>query len=343
MKRLLITSGEPAGIGIELCLNIQPKYYQQQQLIVLADAQLLPQSHFVATINKLAEIDDKPGLYLWHLPLHDVVQPGVLNAQNSAYVIKQLVAAATACQQGEAHAIVTAPVHKGILNQQFSHFKTDLEQQFNCTLPHFFLGHTEFLQHLANVDHVVMMLASDRLKTALVTTHIPLQVVAKQLSQQRIETTIALVYKALDSDFKTELIDAKQGVHLAVLALNPHAGESGHLGREEIELIQPALAAVSQSANKRLRLTGPISADTAFTLDKLQQFDAYIGMYHDQVLPVFKHISFSQSANITLGLPYVRTSVDHGSALDIAGQNMADAGSFNYAIAKAISLLKKSH
>jgi 4-hydroxythreonine-4-phosphate dehydrogenase len=255
-----------------------------------------------------------PGRLLVHaVPLRTPCQPGRPNPGNAPYVLETLRLACEACQRGEFDAMVTAPVHKGVINEAGFAFS----------------GHTEYLAQITGTTEPVMMLVAGDLRVALLTTHLPLREVADRLTGARLENTLRLVHDSLEEMFG---IVAPQ---IAVLGLNPHAGESGHLGTEEREIIEPTLARLRAEG---LPLIGPLPADSAFTRERLAQFDAVLAMYHDQGLPVLKHVGFGDAVNITLGLPIIRTSVDHGTALELAGTGQADPGSLRAALRLAIDL-----
>ncbi|HDM8036934.1 TPA: 4-hydroxythreonine-4-phosphate dehydrogenase PdxA, partial [Vibrio fluvialis clinical-1] len=236
---------------------------------------------------------------------------------NGHYVLKTLERAAAGCMNDEFDAIVTGPVHKGVINRAGVAFS----------------GHTEFFAEQSNTPLVVMMLATEGLRVALVTTHIPLAYVSKAVTSERLEKIIHILHKDLVEKFAIETPT------IYVCGLNPHAGEDGVLGHEEIDTITPTLEKLRQQDG--MQLIGPLPADTIFNDKYLQQADAVLGMYHDQVLPVLKYKGFGRSVNITLGLPFIRTSVDHGTALDLAGTGQADVGSFRTALAQAIELVDK--
>jgi 4-hydroxythreonine-4-phosphate dehydrogenase len=255
-----------------------------------------------------------PGtLAVEHLPLGVPSKPGVPDPRNARYVITQLERAADGCLRGEFAAMATAPVHKAVIN--------------DAGIP--FVGHTEFLAERTRTPHVVMMLAGGGLRVALATTHMALKDVPGALDRDDLEATL----RVLISDLRRRFGVASP--RILVAGLNPHGGESGHFGREEIEIIAPVLERLRAEG---LRLVGPLPADTVFTPDVLAQGDCVLAMYHDQGLPVLKYASFGRGINVTLGLPIVRTSVDHGTALDIAGTGKADAGSLVEAVRAAIDL-----
>lgn len=305
MKPILVTMGEPAGIGPDICLALAGR---DVPVVVLGDELVLRERARLLNIP----ID---GLNILHQPgLSGDVRPGQLNVAHAGYVMQLLESAVTRVLSGEFAALVTAPVHKGILN----------EAGFQFT------GHTEFLAHQCDVESVVMLLASGRMRVALATTHLPLRAVPDAITQDGLKETIHIIHKALKHDFE---IDAPR---IAVAGLNPHAGEGGHLGREEIEVITPVLDYFRQSG---VEIAGPLSADTLFTEPQMMQYDVVLAMYHDQGLPVLKHASFGRAVNITLGLPIIRTSVDHGTALELAGTNTADSGSLLSAVEAAVQMV----
>ena len=311
---LALTAGEPAGIGPELCLQLAGEN-RAQSIVVVASKSLLAAR--AALLGLQVRLHDwQPGqlpeteaghLSVYHVEGCGSQAAGVLDSANGQYVLDTLTVAAEGCLSGTFDGMVTAPVHKGVINEAGIAFS----------------GHTEFLQELCGVERVVMMLATEELRVALVTTHLPLKDVAAAITPQRL-TQVAHI---LNADLKT-FFGIKQP-RILVAGLNPHAGEGGHLGREEIEVIEPTL---EQLRREGLQLTGPLPADTLFTPHWLDNADAVLAMYHDQGLPVLKFQGFGRAVNITLGLPIVRTSVDHGTALDLAGTGKADAGSLHTAI-----------
>jgi 4-hydroxythreonine-4-phosphate dehydrogenase len=318
---LAVTPGEPAGIGPELCVMLaqQPP---AERLIVIADRNLLAERARLLGLPWRALPADagtgtaEPGaLRVLHVPLSVPSVPGVLAHANAAYVLRTLEIAADGCLRSKFRGLVTAPVHKGIIN--------------DAGIP--FTGHTEFLAERTRAPHVVMMLAGGGVRVALATTHLPVKDIAAAISAEALERTL----RVLHADLRTRFgIPAPR---IAVAGLNPHAGESGHLGREEIEIIAPLL---ERLRHEGMTLAGPLPADTLFTRERCASFDCALAMYHDQGLPVLKYASFGHAVNITLGLPIVRTSVDHGTALDIAGKGRADLGSLRAAIAMASELAR---
>lgn len=308
--RLIITSGEPAGIGPDLCLAIAGRDWPCD-VVVAADIELLKQraQQLRLSIRLLPYVAStvvpvhQPGtLRVLHVPTAVPVQPGILDVANARYVLNLLDAAAQGCLTGEFDAMATAPVQKSVIN--------------DAGVP--FSGHTEYLAEQTGGSYPVMMLATDTLRVALATTHLPLQEVSAAITDELLTRVIRII----DHDLRKRFgIPAPR---ILVCGLNPHAGESGHLGREEIEVIAPTLERLRKEG---LHLVGPAPADTAFTPHMLEQADAVLAMFHDQGLPVIKFAGFGDVVNITLGLPIVRTSVDHGTALSLAGTGKADASS----------------
>jgi 4-hydroxythreonine-4-phosphate dehydrogenase len=263
-------------------------------------------------LQALPDFDSQSGvarkpIELLHVPLRAPCTAGRLDPANAPYVLELLDRAVAGCQRGEFHAMVTAPVHKGVINQ--------------AGVP--FTGHTEYLAQRTGAPLPVMLLAGGGMRVALATTHLPLKDVSAALTQERLES----VLRILDADLRSRF--GLRDPRIMVCGLNPHAGEGGYLGREEIEVITPTLQRLQQAG---LRLIGPIPADTAFLPERLSDCDAVLAMFHDQGLPVLKHASFGHAVNVTLGLPIIRTSVDHGTALDLAGTGRADGGSLRAAV-----------
>ena len=310
--RLVITPGEPAGIGPDLLLSINPESINAV-IVGIADPGMLSARASLlklkADLNVINEPRDAVQGRLNILPVkcQEPVLAGTLNPANGKYVLATLELAVQLCESDQCAALVTGPVNKAAIN--------------NAGIP--FTGHTEWLAHRTNTERVVMMLASGNLRVALATTHLPLRAVADAIVQADLEVILQIIHHDMVNKFG--IGDPR----IMVCGLNPHAGESGHLGNEEIEVIQPALAAASR---RGINVIGPIPADTAFTPNSLSGADVVLAMYHDQGLPVLKHHGFGEAVNITLGLPIIRTSVDHGTALDIAGQGKADTGSLLTAI-----------
>lgn len=311
---LALTAGEPAGIGPELCLQLALEPRQAGVVVVASKALLAERARMLGLEVKLHAWQPgtlprmEPGhLSVWPVEGCENLTAGKTDPANSRYVLNTLEVAARACLAGQVDGMVTAPVHKGVINEAGIAFS----------------GHTEFLQELCGVERVVMMLATDELRVALVTTHLPLRDVADAITPER----LTQVTRILNADLKTFFGIAEP--RILVAGLNPHAGEGGHLGREEIEVIEPTLETLR---GEGIKLTGPLPADTLFTPHWLDDADAVLAMYHDQGLPVLKFQGFGRAVNITLGLPIVRTSVDHGTALDLAGSGKADAGSLKTAL-----------
>lgn len=324
-RRLALTTGEPAGIGPELSAatavwfaamrsgaggasSIDQATWRDTELLLVGDPGLLAER---AGGIDLAALD---GVALHPVALRAPSRPGRLDAANSLYVLDTLAQAASLVETGAAHAIVTAPVHKGIINDAGVAFS----------------GHTEYFQERAGVAKVVMMLAGAGLRIALATTHLPLRAVADAITGD----SLAQVLRILDTDLRRRF--GLRAPRIAVCGLNPHAGEGGYLGREELDVIIPAL---ERARADGIDVHGPLPADTLFVPSHVAQFDAVLAMFHDQGLPVLKHASFGQGVNVTLGLPYVRTSVDHGTALDLAGTGKADAGSLQQAVVVAMQMM----
>lgn len=313
---LAITAGEPSGIGPDLCLQLAGHAYP---LVVIADKYMLQQRAAQLAID-VALHDYSPSaphatgkLSVLHVPVSQPVSTGKLDTQNAAYVLKTLDRALQGCMSDEFAGMVTAPVHKGIIN--------------DAGIP--FTGHTEYLAEQTNTPLVVMMLAGGGMRVALATTHLPLREVADAITQPLLEDILRILNRDLQKRF---------GIahpRILVAGLNPHAGESGHLGREELDVMIPVL---NRLRAEGMNLSEPLPADTLFAAHRLRECDAVLAMYHDQGLPVLKHTSFGEGVNITLGLPIIRTSVDHGTALELAGTGKANVGSLLEAIKVAIEM-----
>ena len=319
---IAITSGEPAGIGPDIILSALNEQAFPARLIILADPQLLKDRAStlgltvdIRTLSHSHEVSAHQQGMISVLPIQQAKQTiaGVLDIENAPYVLETLKQAGEGCLRKEFDAIVTPPVHKGILCETGVHFS----------------GHTEFFQAQCKSPHVVMMLATEAMKVALVTTHLPLKDVSAAITEQ----SISLVINALNQDLQEKFGITKPKI--LVCGLNPHAGEDGHLGREEIDVIIPTLDKLRQEG---LDLVGPLPADTLFTPKYLNDADCALAMYHDQGLPVLKYSGFGNAVNITLGLPIIRTSVDHGTAIDLAGTGKANNGSLKVAIQHAINM-----
>jgi 4-hydroxythreonine-4-phosphate dehydrogenase len=323
IPRILITPGEPAGIGPEITAKIAQQSWNAE-LIAVGDSTLLqerarqiglPLSIQPIELSQSPE-PHKPGtLNCISVPLHAPCIPGKLNRDNAKYVIECLKIAASVCHDNKNQhtALVTGPVHKSIINEAGI----------------VFTGHTELLATLFHVKQPIMLFVANELRVALATTHLPLALVPNAITQK----LLIEIVEILNAELKNKFHIAQPKI--TVCGLNPHAGEMGHLGREEIDCIEPALHYLRE---KNIHVTGPVPADTIFTEKNLKNTDAILAMYHDQALPVVKYMSFGHAVNVTLGLPIIRTSVDHGTALDIAGTQHADAGSLAAAIKLAVEL-----
>lgn len=314
-----MTPGEPAGIGPDICVESCGKANEIADIVYFADPDLLAEraAHLglSITINDLEHADYQDGSLNVHpIGLCTKVEPGKPNPANAQYVLNSLDQALKCCQTNSIDALVTGPVNKSIINEA----------------GHPFSGHTEWLAQQTNTPHVVMMLMAGNLRVALATTHIPLSQVSGAITQSLLKETILI----LESDLRTRF--SINSPRILVCGLNPHAGEGGYLGREEIDVITPV---IQQMADQGMAIKGPVPADTAFTARFLAESDAVLAMYHDQGLPVLKHAAFGEAVNVTLGLPIIRTSVDHGTAFDIAGTGRADSSSFIAAIKCAADLV----
>ena len=321
LPRLFLTSGEPAGIGPDLCIAAAQREFACD-LLIAGDADLLRARSRALNANvriEAVESSNDPRahelgrLRVSHIPTAQAVSAGKLDKANARYVLNLLDAAADGCLAGKYDAMVTAPVQKSVIN--------------DAGVP--FSGHTEYLAERCGGVHPVMLLACANLRVALATTHLPLHAVPAAITSERLRQVIGILH----ADLKTEFGFAQP--RILVCGLNPHAGESGHLGHEEIHIIGPTLDALRAEG---LDLIGPAPADTAFTPHMLNDVHAVLAMYHDQGLPVIKYAGFGNAVNVTLGLPILRTSVDHGTALELAGTGKADAGSLFAAIELAIEL-----
>ncbi|WP_394371888.1 4-hydroxythreonine-4-phosphate dehydrogenase PdxA [Hafnia alvei] len=324
--RVVITPGEPAGVGPDLVIALAQQAWPAE-LVVCADPALLLERAALLQLpltlreyqpDVSAQPQAEKTLTILPIKLHSKALPGQLDVNNGAYVVETLARACDGCLSGEFAALITGPVHKGIIN--------------DAGVP--FTGHTEFFAERSHRDRVVMMLATEELRVALATTHLPLLDVPAAITPQ----TLTEVITILDHDLRTKFgIDEPQ---IYVCGLNPHAGEGGHMGREEIDVIIPTLESLRQQG---IHLIGPLPADTLFQPKYLEHADAVLAMYHDQGLPVLKYQGFGRAVNITLGLPFIRTSVDHGTALDLAATGIADVGSFRTALNLAIKMINNSN
>ena len=321
MLPLYVTSGEPAGIGPDICLSLADRV-DERPIVVLADIHMLKQRAQVLKLSvELIEYQGQESssgigqLFVEHVPVQQDVVLGELNLNNAAYVLEQLRRSADYAMSGKSVGVATAPVQKSVINEAGISFS----------------GHTEYYQEFAGVPRVVMMLATKTLRVALATTHLPLRAVADAITPERLHRVIDILIHDLKSKFKIEQ------PNILVCGLNPHAGEGGYLGMEEIEMINPVLESYrAQGINMSLSLP----ADTLFTPENLKDADAVLAMYHDQGLPVLKSQGFGEAINITLGLPFIRTSVDHGTALSLAGTGLAKSSSLHVAVDLALDLAR---
>jgi 4-hydroxythreonine-4-phosphate dehydrogenase len=321
---ILISSGEPSGIGPDIILKlIEKKVEFSRPFVVLGDCNLFQERATLLNINVnfreyspgdlVTSSKQSNDLWVWPISLSTQSKPGVLNQANASYVLNLLKTGADACMKGIFDALVTAPIHKGVINDAGVSFS----------------GHTEYFAELTHTPEVVMMLASDTLRVALVTTHLPLRAVPDAITAEKLEVVIHIIRK----DFAKYFNDINPNIYVA--GLNPHAGEGGHLGREEIEVISPVLKKMQKN---NWNVHGPFPADTLFTPFYQEKADVFLAMYHDQGLSVLKYAAFDEAVNITLGLPFIRTSVDHGTALDLAGTGRASEHSLIKAIEMAIRM-----
>ncbi len=320
-SKIIITSGDPAGIGPDIILQALTQNTWSHELIVVADPNLLKNRAKQLGINvtlhdynkKNTKHTSNNAITVLPISCPAPVTAGKLDSRNAHYVLETLEIAAKGCLSGEFSAMVTPPIHKGVIN--------DAGVKFS--------GHTEFLAELTHTKLPVMMLAADKLRVALATTHLPLSEVSAAITADLLEDILSILYKDLQEKFSIPK------PHILVCGLNPHAGESGHMGHEEIDTIEPTLEKMRQQG---MHITGPLPADTLFTHKYLDTADAVLAMYHDQGLPVLKYVGFGNAINITLGLPIIRTSVDHGTALDLAGTGKASPNSLLAAINLAVEI-----
>ena len=320
--RVVITPGEPAGIGPDLVVQLAQRDWPVE-LVVCADPTLLTERAALLGLplvlreyhaGQPARAQQAGSLTVLPVALKTPVVPGELGVKNGPYVVDTLARACDGCLSGEFAALITGPVHKGVINDAGTPFT----------------GHTEFFEERSRVSKVVMMLATEELRVALATTHLPIKAVAEAITPDLLRDVITILYTDLQQKFGI------RQPHVLVCGLNPHAGEGGHMGTEEIDTIIPVL---DEMRAKGMNLSGPLPADTLFQPKYLDNADAVLAMYHDQGLPVLKYQGFGRGVNITLGLPFIRTSVDHGTALDLAGQGKADVGSFITALNLAIKMI----
>lgn len=325
LPTIAITPGEPAGIGPDLAI-ITAKDDVKANLVYFADPNMLAARALALNIEVnilcLASLDDIPSpekntMLVFPVKLSAPCESGRLNPANAQYVIDSIRLAVESQQQQQTQALMTGPIHKGVINEAGIKFS----------------GHTEYLAELTSATPVMMLAAEkEKLRVALVTTHLPLS----QVSQAIDKSTLTKVIHTLHNDLQSKYGIAEP--RILVCGLNPHAGENGHMGMEEIDTIEPVLNSLREDG---MNLTGPLPADTLFTPKYLEQADAVLAMYHDQGLPVLKHVGFGHAINITLGLPIIRTSVDHGTALDLAATSNIDSGSYKAALDSAIFLANK--
>jgi 4-hydroxythreonine-4-phosphate dehydrogenase len=322
-QRIAITPGEPAGIGPDLVISIAQQEWPVEMVVIASKELLIERAKALDLPLNLVDYDEstdaKPqqagSLTVLDVELAQPCIAGTLDSANGAYVVETLRIASEKNISGEFDAIVTGPVHKGLINKAGIAFS----------------GHTEYFANQANCSDVVMMLATKGLRVALVTTHIPLAYVSKAITIERLQKVTRILHQDLKDKF------AIKSPRIYACGINPHAGEDGHLGREEIEVMEPAFAELRADG---IDIIGPLPADTIFQEKYLEDADAILAMYHDQGLPVLKYKGFGSSVNITLGLPFIRTSVDHGTALELAGTGTADSGSFIEAMNNAINLAR---
>ena len=316
--RIAVSSGEPAGIGPDICLALAASELAPR-VVVLGDREMLGARarHLGNRVNlrDYGSLPEPGSLECLHLPLGYACRPGSLDARSAPYVLALLDRAVAGCMSGEFAGLATAPVHKGVINDGGIAFT----------------GHTEYLAERTGTAHVVMMLAGGGLRVALATTHLALADVPRALTRENLERTIRILDADLESRF------AVSRPRILVAALNPHAGEGGYFGREEMEVIGPVLEKLRVEG---IRVSGPLPADTLFVPERLADCDCALAMYHDQGLPVLKYASFGRGVNITLGLPIIRTSVDHGTAIDIAGTGRAQARSLMEAVEVALGMAR---
>ena len=323
IARIAVTPGEPAGIGPDLCLSLAQQSLNTE-LVVICDPELLEQRAAKLHIpfryrrfDPAAPARSSPGeTCILPVPLQANARCGQLDPANARYVLNTLDQAISGCQSGDFAALVTGPVHKGVINDAGIAFS----------------GHTEYLAAATDTPDVVMLLANEDLRVALATTHLPLSEVSRCITRDSLTRVIRVLHQGLQSRF-----DIEQPC-IFVCGLNPHAGEDGHLGHEEIDTIAPVLEALRKEG---MNLVGPHSADTIFSADNIANSDAFLAMYHDQGLPVLKYSGFGRTVNVTLGLPIIRTSVDHGTALQLAGSGDADPGSLLMAIRYAEEMVRR--
>ena len=314
MTKFFISPGDPAGIGPEVTLKALSKNKKIQNNFILAGDKNLYQNLISLNnldLNLIEEDSDEEGVIFKHFPLKNNVSIGNPDVGNANYIIDILSHGALGCLKNEFKGLITGPINKELINQSGFEFS----------------GHTEFLADIANVKKVVMLLMNKKLKIALLTTHIPLSEVPSKISKKNLENTISIISDEFENTWKIK------NPSICLLGLNPHAGEGGYIGHEEEEILKPFV----NSSPKNV--FGPISADTAFIEENINKYDVFLAMYHDQGLPVIKSMGFGNTLNVTMGLPFIRISVDHGTAYEIAGKNKADFSSMDEALKTSFSLL----
>ena len=314
MTKFFISPGDPAGIGPEVTLKALSKNKKIQNSFILAGDKNLYQnliSQNNLDLNLIEEDSEEEGVIFKHFPLKNNVSIGNPDVGNANYIIDILSHGALGCLKNEFKGLITGPINKELINQSGFEFS----------------GHTEFLADIANVKKVVMLLMNKKLKIALLTTHIPLSEVPSKISKKNLENTISIISDEFENTWKIK------NPSICLLGLNPHAGEGGYIGHEEEEILKPFV----NSSPKNV--FGPISADTAFIEENINKYDVFLAMYHDQGLPVIKSMGFGNTLNVTMGLPFIRISVDHGTAYEIAGKNKADFSSMDEALKTSFSLL----
>ena len=314
MSKIFISPGDPAGIGPEITLKALEKNKKIQNKFVLAGDRDFFENIIITNnidLNLIEEDSRETGVILKHFPLKNKVVLGHPDIANANYIIDILSYGSLGCLNNNFKGLITGPINKELINQSGYEFS----------------GHTEFLSDISNIKKVVMLLMNKKLKVALLTTHIPLSEVPSKITKKNLDETISIISKELESNWKIS------NPSICLLGLNPHAGEGGFIGHEEEEILKPFV----NSSNKNVH--GPISADTAFIEKNIKKYDVFLAMYHDQGLPVIKSMEFGNTLNITLGLPFPRISVDHGTAYEIAGKNKSDFSSMDHALKTSISLL----
>ena len=314
MSKIFISPGDPAGIGPEITLKALEKNKKIQNKFILAGDRDFFENIIITNnidLNLIEEDSRETGVILKHFPLKNKVVLGHPDIANANYIIDILSYGSLGCLNNNFKGLITGPVNKELINQSGYEFS----------------GHTEFLSDISNIKKVVMLLMNKKIKVALLTTHIPLSEVPSKITKKNLDETISIISKELESNWKIS------NPSICLLGLNPHAGEGGFIGHEEEEILKPFV----NSSNKNVH--GPISADTAFIEQNIKKYDVFLAMYHDQGLPVIKSMEFGNTLNITLGLPFPRISVDHGTAYEIAGKNKSDFSSMDHALKTSISLL----